>query len=62
MEERNILVKTAIERGEKEREESWKRARDAADQILQVSGQLHLTWSEFEQAVQLVKESAHMTN
>ncbi len=57
-----LSVKAAVERAEKEREESWKRARDAADQILQISGRLHLTWSEFEQAIQLVKESAHMTS
>lgn len=36
--------------------EHEKRVRDAAQMILEVSNELHLTWSEFEAAIQTVKK------
>ena len=37
-------------------EESRSRIKEATDQILRVSSQLHLTWFEFEEAVERVKK------
>lgn len=41
--------------------ESGQKVADAADWILGISGQLRLTWDEFDRAVALVKKRAHIS-
>lgn len=42
-------------------EDSQRRVKEAADQILEVSRRLHLTWREFEKAIESVKYFGHIT-
>lgn len=41
--------------------DSRRRVKEAADQILEVSRRLHLTWREFESALESVKYYGHIT-
>ena len=42
-------------------EDSQRRVKEAADQILEISRRLHLTWREFESVLESVKYCGHIT-
>lgn len=54
-------IRDSIHDDEMEKQESYLRVKDAADQMLTTSSQLRLTWDEFERAVALVQKLARIS-
>lgn len=59
--EEREAARASVSALEHEARKSSERICNAADQILEVSSRLHLTWDEFERAVALVKRRAHIS-
>ena len=59
MDERTA-AKEAVSQIIADQRSSQQRVVRASDQILELSSQMHLTWYEFEEAVELVKRYGHI--
>ena len=53
-------ARRSVDEAIQKQREHHQRIKDAADQILEVSEQLHLTWDELELAYRLVKQLGHV--
>ena len=59
--EERLAVEESVQEIKREEADSRQRVKEAAAEILEVSRRLHLTWREFDRALESVKYYGHIT-